>query len=320
MPWAFFLCPSISISPFSVQNNSRFERIALRNDRKREAHKEVLLCIPSSIPTPSSPLLFLSPLLPLPAQASPASRTSYDQTDTSVCLHILNLQPCKWGINQKCMFCSIKTDSICNTEGQREGKSKRKRQTEHKCKPGKEKGGKKTARKQARCWERESEEEWERGCLVCSTVNGFWETAHRCSWPPIGRTSFSVKTPPPAFCSTTITNGDGEKRTEREEEGGSQRENEWGRERTDQASVASDCLSMQSQHARLFTRPNAVIRFKSEAFSFLPPLSRWIHFAKVWWDVASLNAQILTWELLFQNCYNFKEKIPSCKPVVFSSS
>lgn len=37
--------------------------------------------------------------------------------------------PANVGINQKRMSCSIKKDSICNTEGQREGKSKRKRQT-----------------------------------------------------------------------------------------------------------------------------------------------------------------------------------------------
>lgn len=101
----FSLCPWFSIALiFPVQHNGRFERIALRNSRKREAHKEVLPCIPSSIPTPSSPLLLLSPLffpplLPLPAQASPASSTSYDQTDKTACPHVL--QSCKCGNQSK---------------------------------------------------------------------------------------------------------------------------------------------------------------------------------------------------------------------------
>lgn len=80
-----------------------------------------------------------------------------------------------------------------------------------KCKPGKEKGeklytskhfaGRKRGRMRTRLPRMQH-----RQCL--------WQTAHRCSWPPIGRTSFFVKTPPPAFCSTTITSRDGEKRRE----------------------------------------------------------------------------------------------------------
>jgi len=133
--------PSL-FSFLSVQNNRRFERIALRNGRKREAHKEVLLCIPSSIPTPSSPLLFLSALF---FSSSPPSSCSGKPCKYDViwpnwrafdCTFWI-CNPANVGINQKCMSCSLKTDSICNTEGQREGKSKRKRQTEHKCKPGK---------------------------------------------------------------------------------------------------------------------------------------------------------------------------------------
>lgn len=155
--------PRPSISP--VQNNGRFERIALRNSRKREAHKKVLLCIPSSIPTPSSPLLLLSPLffpplLPLPAQASPASSTSYDRTDKTACTFC---NPANVGINQKCMSRSRRKDSLCNTEGQREEKSKSASQKRGKKKlySSKHAAGRKR--------ERASDEEWERGCLACSS-------------------------------------------------------------------------------------------------------------------------------------------------------
>lgn len=123
--------PRPPISP--VQNNGRFERIALRNSRKREAHKEVLLSIPSSIPTPPSPLLLLSPLffpplLPLPAQASPASSTSYDRTDKTACLNIL--QSCKCGYQSKLHVSQQKERQPMQYRGTKRGK-------EQKCKPGK---------------------------------------------------------------------------------------------------------------------------------------------------------------------------------------
>lgn len=153
---SIFFPLSLILHPFfSVQNNSRFERIALHNGRKREAHKEVLLCIPSSIPTPSSPPLFLSPLffptlLPLPAQASPASRTSYDQTDTTACLHACcaNLQ--MWeSIKNACLAAERKTAYALQRDKGRERAKERHRQS---ISASQEKKREKTARKQARCW------------------------------------------------------------------------------------------------------------------------------------------------------------------------
>lgn len=127
---------SLILHPFfSVQNNSRFERIALRNGRKREAHKEVLLCIPSSIPTPSSPPLFLSPLffptlLPLPAQASPANRTSYDQTDTTACLHACSANLQMWeSIKNACLAAERQTAYALQRDKGRERAKERNRQS-----------------------------------------------------------------------------------------------------------------------------------------------------------------------------------------------
>ncbi len=266
------ILPFVTRPPISpVQYNGRFERIALCNSRKREAHKEVLLCIPSSIPTPSSPpLFFFPPLLPLPAQASPASSTSYDRTDRTDCLHVLLILQ---------MWESIKNACCLAAEGKTAYAIQRDKESKRACQ---EKGEKLYSSKHfaGKEKEREGKNENEVASARMQHCQCFWETAHRCSWPPIGRTSFFVKTPPPAFCSTTITSGDGEKRREGASE----------RERTEQASVASDCLSMQSQHAHLFTRRNAVIRFKAEVFFYF----FWIHLAKNWWDVATLNAQIFT--------------------------
>jgi len=121
----------------------------------------------------------------------------------------------------------------------------------------------------------ESEEEWERGCLACSTVNGFWETAHRCSWAPIGRTSFSVKTPPPAFCSTTITSGDGEKRTEGR--GGREPARERVREREDRSGKCGFRLPEHAIATRSFIYPAKrcdSIQIRSFLFFPLNPLCK----------------------------------------------
>jgi len=122
--------PSL-FSFLSVQNNRRFERIALRNGRKREAHKEVLLCIPSSIPTPSSPLLFLSALfffllssLFLLRQALQVRRHMTELT--SIWLHILNLQPCKCGNQSKMHVLQLKDRQHMQHRGTKRGKEQKK--------------------------------------------------------------------------------------------------------------------------------------------------------------------------------------------------
>lgn len=112
--------PHPSISP--VQNNGRFERIALRKSRKREAHKKVLMCIPH-------PLLFSSYLLSsfllsslfLLRQALRVARHMTKLTRLPACTFC---NPANVGINQKCMSRSRRKDSLCNTEEQREEKSK----------------------------------------------------------------------------------------------------------------------------------------------------------------------------------------------------
>ncbi len=268
MRWAFFPLSLVLLFPLFSTTVVLRESLSVTAEKGKPTRKCCCAFPPRSSPPP---LLLSSSLLSslfLLRQALWVARHMTELTG----LHVLLILQ---------MWESIKNACCLAAEGKTAYAIQRDKESKRACQEKREKlysskhfAGKEKER------EREGKNENEVASARMQHCQCFWETAHRCSWPPIGRTSFFVKTPPPAVCSTTITSGDGEKRREGASE----------RERTEQASVASDCLSMQSQHAHLFTRRNAVIRFKAEVFFYF----FWIHLAKNWWDVATLNAQIFT--------------------------
>ncbi len=269
MRWAFFPLSLVLLFPLFSTTVVLRESLSVTAEKGKPTRKCCCAFPPRS---PPPPLLLSSSLLSSLFLLRQALRVARHMTELTG-LPARSANPANVGINQKCMLSrSRRKDSLCNTEGQREQKSmpgKARKLYSSKHFAGKEKER-----------EREGKNENEVASARMQHCQCFWETAHRCSWPPIGRTSFFVKTPPPAVCSTTITSGDGEKRREGASE----------RERTEQARVLQ--IAWACNRNTLIYLPGETPWFDSKLKFYF--IFFWIHLAKNWLDVATLNAQIFT--------------------------